>query len=96
MIRTETLLKIKELEEKHFRIGFYPTFEKKIHQWTVCVRVGDDQRLTFIKGDPGLYNSSFKDLNEGLEAIIKFCEEYVPKRTKEFTTKTTKNVRKNK
>lgn len=74
--------KIKELEKKSFRIGFYPTFEKNKHEWTVCVRIGDDKRLIFIQGEPGCYNSSFNTKEAALEAIIKFCEEYKPKKTR--------------
>ena len=74
--------KIKELEDKGFRIGLYPTYEKNKHEWTACVRIGDDKRLTFIQGEEGCYNSSFNTKEKALEAIIKFCEEYIPKKTR--------------
>lgn len=74
--------KLKEYEDKGFKIGFYPYVYKNVEQWVLCVLIKGDKSLTFIKGQKGFYNSAFETIEKGLEAMFNFCDNYKWKKKK--------------
>lgn len=74
---------IEEWAEKDFRIGIFPVLHLGRHEWTAGVRIGKEDRMTWLpnKGE-GCTFSSFNSYSEALEAVLKFCETYKPKRKK--------------
>lgn len=74
---------IEEWEKKGFRIGIFPVIHLKRHEWTAGVRVGDNDKLTWMPNkDKGCTFSSFISYSNALEAAVKFCENYKPKMKK--------------
>lgn len=72
------LSEIAKYEAQGLRIGVYPTLNNKKHEWTACVRVGNNSRLSWVQGEEGCMMSCFKTSQAAFEAALKFCEEYKP------------------
>ena len=70
---------IEEWAERGFRIAIFPVVHLGKHEWTAGVRVGKNDKLTWMPHkDDGCTFSSFTSYHRALEAALKFCESYKP------------------
>lgn len=73
---------IKNWEEKGFRIGIFPIIHQGRFEWTVGVLVGNNSKMDwFSEKDEGCHYSSFISYENALNAAIKYCSTYKPKKT---------------
>lgn len=70
------LSELANYEAKGLRIGFFPIINNTKHEWTACVRVGDNPRLSWVQGENGCMRSCFTTPEAAFKAALKFCEEY--------------------
>lgn len=68
--------------EQGLRMGIFPMINNKRHEWTACVRVGNNSKLTWIQGEEGCGMSCFKTPEAAYEALLNFCESYGKKSSK--------------
>lgn len=74
---------IEEWAEKEFRIGIFPVIHLGRHEWTAGVRIGKEDRMTWLPTkDEGCTFSSFTSYSKALTAALNFCENYKPKKSK--------------
>lgn len=72
------LSELASYETKGLRVGVYPIINNRKHEWTACVRVGNDPRLSWVQGEEGCRMSSFTTIEAAFETALKFCEDYKP------------------
>lgn len=72
------LSELANYEAKGLRIGVFPVINNKKHEWTACVRVGDNSRLSWVQGEEGCSMSSFTTIDAAFKAALEFCEQYKP------------------
>ena len=71
---------IDDLEKKGFRVCITPVLEGGVWYWLAGVKIGDNNKATWVDSKNDLPFAYYPDYTSGLKAVLKYCESYKQKR----------------
>ena len=72
--------KIKELEEKGFRLCIYPQYSHGEWTWSAGVYIGDNKVAIWMPAKDGQPRTAYKEYEDAFNDLVSFCENYKPRK----------------